>query len=275
MKVSIVIPYYNSSKYHERLLLSISDYLNNSDYEIIFIDDFSKEVESKALIDFIESCNAFNLFYLRNKKNLGASKSRNLGVNIAKGKYIAFLDADDAWAIGKLKFQLEIMEKNSFVITGCRTEVVTFNEFIENSYNINRSLGVNAFYNVNFSNFLFKNYFSIPSVMVLRSVILANQFSDKLRYSEDYECWRRILINNRGAIIPDLGVFSFKHSFASSEGLSSNLLKMSFSELIGLVWILKNPNVLFRYKLLIPFACIFSIFKSFRRFFISQLSLLK
>lgn len=275
MKVSIVIPYYNSSKYHERLLLSISDYLNNSDYEIIFIDDFSKEVESKALIDFIESCNAFNIFYLRNKNNLGASKSRNLGVNIAKGKYIAFLDADDAWAIGKLKFQLEIMEKNSFVITGCRTEVVTFNEFIENSYNINRSLGANAFYNINFSNFLFKNYFSTPSIMVLRSVILANQFSDKLRYSEDYECWRRILVNNRGAIIPDLGVFSFKHSFASSEGLSSNLLKMSFSELIGLVWILKNSNVLFRYKLLIPFACIFSISKSFRRFFISQLSLLK
>ena len=45
---------------------------------------------------------------------------------------------------------------------------------------------------LNFNNFLFKNYYSTPSVMVKRSVILKENFSDQMRYSEDFECWRRI-----------------------------------------------------------------------------------
>ncbi|MFR7388481.1 MAG: glycosyltransferase family 2 protein [Blautia faecis] len=44
--------------------------------------------------------------YIKNERNLGAAGSRNRGVSVAKGRYVAFLDADDWWEEGKLAAQL-------------------------------------------------------------------------------------------------------------------------------------------------------------------------
>ena len=47
-----------------------------------------------------------------NKKNIGVSKSRNKALKYCKGKYIAFIDADDLWKSNKLDKQIQFMEKN-------------------------------------------------------------------------------------------------------------------------------------------------------------------
>jgi len=101
--ISIVIPFYKDLFKLVRALESIKRSIISKHAEVIVIDDFSKENITKSLKKF-ESF-FFNFIILRNKKNMGASFSRNLGLKISKSRYIFFLDHDD-----------EIIIKNKSII---------------------------------------------------------------------------------------------------------------------------------------------------------------
>ena len=264
MKVSIIIPCYNSSNYFENLKSSISPYLNDSDYEIIFIDDCSLLSEKEILKKFINELDSKNILLVFNEVNLGVSISRRKCVELARGKYIAFLDSDDAWHKDKIRYQFEVMEDLDIDILGGYTNVINISQFdILNKKNIN--MNNDGLKKLNFNNFLFKNYYSTPSVMVKRSVILKENFSDQMRYSEDFECWRRISLNHISYFMTESYTYSFKHSYlSSSSSLSSNLLKMSLGELKGLFLSFKMKLNFYQYILLMV-SIVISVLKSFKR----------
>lgn len=91
VKISVIMPVYNAEKY-------ISDTLNSiknqtlTDYEVILVDDGSKDL-SKEICD--KYCVMDNRFKVIHQANYGAAISRNNGAKKARGKYIIFLDADD------------------------------------------------------------------------------------------------------------------------------------------------------------------------------------
>lgn len=88
---SIIIPLYNKAKYIEETLKSV---LNQTftDYEIIIINDGSTDKSENIVLGFNNE-----KIQLYNQKNQGVSAARNLGIEKANGKLIAFLDADDYW----------------------------------------------------------------------------------------------------------------------------------------------------------------------------------
>lgn len=264
MKVSIIIPCYNSSIHFENLKLCISLYLNDFDYEIIFIDDCSSSIEKETLKKFIIQLDSKNIISVFNEVNLGASVSRRKCVELARGKYIAFLDSDDAWHREKIRYQFKVMEDLDIDILGGYTNVINNSQFeIINQTEIN--INHQKLRKINFNNFLFKNYYSTPSVMVRRSVILKENFSDKLRYSEDFECWRRISLNHTSYFMTESYTYSFKHSYLStSSSLSSNLIKMSLGELRGFFLAFKMELNFHQYILLI-IAISVSMLKSLKR----------
>lgn len=88
---SIIIPAYNVDAYIEMTLQSVYNQ-TFTDYEIIVINDGSTDKTSEILNKQRDS-----RLQIINQKNSGVSAARNKGINIAKGKYIAFLDADDIW----------------------------------------------------------------------------------------------------------------------------------------------------------------------------------
>lgn len=88
--ISIIIPLYNAKKFIKRAISSIN-ISNNYKYEIIIIDDASTDDS----LEIVKEIKDYNIKIITNSENKGVSYSRNLGIKIANGTYIAFLDADD------------------------------------------------------------------------------------------------------------------------------------------------------------------------------------
>lgn len=103
--VSVIIPTYNGGKY---ICQTIESVLNQtfSDIEILVVDDGSSEDLSVLLQPY-----AGQIQYIY-KNNSGPADTRNAGIKLSRGKYIALLDHDDLWHRDKLKVQVELLEKN-------------------------------------------------------------------------------------------------------------------------------------------------------------------
>ena len=88
---SVIIPAYNSERTILKAITSVIK--QNIDCEIIIIDDLSKDKTLKIVTKVKKKYE--NIKILRNKSNIGVSRTRNLGIKKAQGEYIIFLDSDD------------------------------------------------------------------------------------------------------------------------------------------------------------------------------------
>jgi len=109
-KVSIILPTYNRAHIIEKAIQSV---LNQTyqDFEIIIIDDGSKDDTKKIIRGFQEKDNRIK--YIRFEENKGAAAARNAGIKMSKGEYITFQDSDDEWVIDKLEKQMKVIETSS------------------------------------------------------------------------------------------------------------------------------------------------------------------
>lgn len=261
---SIVIPYYNSGHYLDRLFITLADYFD-SNCEIIIVDDCSKPEQLDKLKKKICESKATNIILKCGESNRGAAFARQLGVECASGEFIAFLDSDDGWLKEKCFRIVEIMKKNNLDIVGGTNKSVEFNQF---NYCRNEPTANISFVKyLHFTDFLFKNYYSTTSVLVRRDVFFKYNFNTEMRYAEDYECWRRISHGARSGLIKDSGAYNFKHSYLNLDktSLSASTRKMSKAELHGLYILFKNRNIELKYKILLPIAILYSFFKALYR----------
>lgn len=121
MKLSIIIPVYNVENYIQECIESILNQgLSYDEFEVILVNDGSTD-GSKNLCESIVSEN-FNI-KLINQKNKGQSSARNKGLELAKGDFIFFIDADDYLKPNYLKELLEIIEQNSLDFLGFECEL--------------------------------------------------------------------------------------------------------------------------------------------------------
>ena len=118
-KISVVIPAYNAEEYIRQTIQSVVDQTIPELIEVIVVDDCSKDRTGdtiKELIYEIEKTGDVKanrvLRYFRNENNEGVAKTRNRGVQNAKGEYVAFLDGDDFWDPVKLEKQINLLSKD-------------------------------------------------------------------------------------------------------------------------------------------------------------------
>lgn len=109
MSVSIITPTFNSERFIAETILSVQAQ-TYKDWEMIIVDDCSTDRTAEIVASFQEKDSRIK--YLYNSTNKGSAFSRNLALQEAKGKWIAFLDSDDLWHPEKLEKQIEFMTRN-------------------------------------------------------------------------------------------------------------------------------------------------------------------
>lgn len=105
--ISVIIPVYNASCYVERAVSSVCDQAEEN-IDCIVVDDGSSDSTGEVVQNLQTLYPGLRYFY---QQHQGASAARNLGIEAAKGRYIAFLDSDDLWLPGKLEAQIGFMQR--------------------------------------------------------------------------------------------------------------------------------------------------------------------
>jgi glycosyltransferase involved in cell wall biosynthesis len=112
--ISVVMPTYKRADLIGRSIESIisQTYTN---WELIIVDDNPYDSENrKATVNVVEAYSDSRIKYVKNKCNIGGAQSRNMGIAIARGEYIAFLDDDDVYLPNKLQIQIQAMQLNDW-----------------------------------------------------------------------------------------------------------------------------------------------------------------
>lgn len=112
--VSIITPSYNSETFIGKTIESVLSQ-TYQEWEMIIVDDHSCDNSVEYIKSLIKEDERIKLLTL--KQNVGAAEARNRALEIANGKYIAFLDSDDIWLPNKLEQQLNFMQKNDYAFT--------------------------------------------------------------------------------------------------------------------------------------------------------------
>ena len=180
--VSIVIPYYKKKEYIKQ---SINSVLNQTykNFEIIIIYDDDELTDFNYLKKIVKSDKRINL--IKNKKKLGAGLSRNKGIKLSKGKYIAFLDSDDYWNKNKLKAQITFMNLNKYSISHTTYQIVDQND---KKISIRRA---RSFFKI--QDLLYSCDIGLSTVILKRNLFSNNIKFPNIKTKEDFILWLKIL----------------------------------------------------------------------------------
>lgn len=230
--VSVVIPYYNSEQTIERALRSVCDQTYQESIEIILINDGSSDSGRCVVDTFMKDHPTFTFHHI-DQSNAGPSRARNVGMQLSSGKYIAFLDSDDTWEPDKLAVQVGYMEEHPDIVISGTNYYINSNETTKYD---DREEIVEA----DFKRMLFKVFFSMPTVMVRRDIMVKEQlyFLEGKHFGEDLLFYLQIVRNYRGARISR--PLAKLHKFLYGQGgLTKDLNKLLIHEL-------DNARILYR-----------------------------
>jgi glycosyltransferase involved in cell wall biosynthesis len=198
--VSVIIPSYNAAATIERAIDSVLAQTMTA-LEIIVIDDGSVDC-TVALIDGLIAAGA-PIRLIRMSKNGGVSAARNAGISVARGRYLAFLDADDTWMPEKLEKQLAAIERDlAITLVSCNSRLVSPEGQPLKEGHVNRPpvQGADAW-----KTLLVYNFMPTPTVFTYTSLVKEiGGFDETLKVGEDLDLWIRIGLRGKIAVLPEI-----------------------------------------------------------------------
>jgi len=215
--VSVIMPAYNSEKFIEDSINSVlkQTYPN---MELIVIDDLSTDRTVKIVEQFRKKDS--RVLLEKNEVNLGVSETRNKGISLANGDWIAFLDSDDIWKRNKIEIQMKNANQANarFLFTG-----VTY----INEENIPYRGTFKVPNKVSYKELLKQNVITCSSVLVKKSLFDSVKMK-KDDTHEDYGAWLSILKNEPYAYGINQPLLIYRISKKSKSGNKIKSLLMAY-----------------------------------------------
>jgi glycosyltransferase involved in cell wall biosynthesis len=185
-EISTIMAVYNSEKFLSEAIESI---LNQTfkDFEFIIINDCSTDNSLKIIKEYQKKDN--RIILINNKKNVGLTKSLNIGLKEAKGKYIARMDADDISFFERFQVQYDFLEKNKDInLLGAGIIMISSDgREIVKVYGINNQRKL-------YNRLEKKNCLNHPVIMFRNEGYF---YREKFIYAQDYDLYLRLLSRNK------------------------------------------------------------------------------
>ncbi len=180
-KVSIIVPMYNAEKFIRKTIESVlaQTYQN---WEMLIMNDVSTDNSLAVVSGYAKKDKRIKI--INTEKNVGVVKGRNFLIDLANGKYIAFLDADDYWHNEKLEKQIKFMKEKNASISCTEYTRVKENEEKINDVIIKEEISYN--------DMLKNNYLGCLTV-IYDAEKIGKRYFKELEKNEDYVLWLEIV----------------------------------------------------------------------------------
>lgn len=180
--ISIIMPYYNAARY---ICITVEAIISQTykDWELIIVDDCSTSPETAEILKGVAEMDS-RIKVIRAEKNVGAGIARNIGIEAASGRYIAFCDSDDWWYPTKLEEQLRFMQNYGYEFT-C-TWYEDANEQLEPYYTMKQTP------KQSYRSMILGCNIGTPGV-IYDTARIGKKYMPPLRRAEDWGLWMTIL----------------------------------------------------------------------------------
>ncbi len=213
--VSVVIPVHNGARFVGQAIDSAL--AQKVPAEILVIDDGSED-DLDGVMRRYRDLPAVR--YVKNGKCMGVAGARNRGVSMARGAYIAFLDADDVWMPGKLRRQLDLMQSSGAVICSTARELMLPDGTLTGHIIPTETL-------ISYRRLLRHNQINCSSVLIKTEV--AREFPMHHDDShEDYLMWLEVLQKYKFACAVNEPLLKYRVSTTGKSGMKRKSAVMTF-----------------------------------------------
>ncbi len=187
--VSVVMPAYKAEEYIEAAIGSVQAQTYEN-WELLVMDDCSPDGCGEIVKAMAEKDSRIRL--VRNEKNMGVARTRNRGLDLCRGDYVALLDSDDLWRPTKLEKQLALAQKEKADIIYCSYAIID-----ENGKQKCADYIVPA--KTDLKKMLVRNVISCSAVMLEKDTAQTYRFPTDY-YHEDFALWLDMLRGGRKAV---------------------------------------------------------------------------
>jgi glycosyltransferase involved in cell wall biosynthesis len=218
--VSVIVPTYNTIAYLPDAIESILKQ-TFEDFEILLVNDGSTD----STAQWAEKLTDPRIRYIE-QKNQGLSAARNTGIDLAQGRYIGLLDADDLWEPTKLEKQVALLDANPDI--GMVHSWVTF---MDGQGRSTGRIWKTQAEGMALSQLLHRNDVAVLSVLVRRECFAkVGGFDPKLRSLEDWDMWLRLAVDYPIAVIKE--PLAYYRQLPGSMSRNCKVMEASFKKVI-------------------------------------------